>query len=313
MNPNVMKLHFTIPVIAGSSYVDISQAISAVNKKFVRQGLNWVVSNVEIITDGTAIVAVCKLPDSWVLANAWMKSFKLWQESQDQVLDIDGRGILGTYADFKIFYDANHESVGVASNLMPVGYDTIVAGASYDWDPTEYQVPNDPVPGSTTGYNLHALGPSTINSKGMISGYAASRARPQQRDPNVVDVVTAEDWMRDLFDVGDNLEEIREDIEDDNVSPPYLVGTPGSQLEYYPGGMLQANSYISFIHDYLVTRKTTSLAMDSTGSFLAPCGLLRLVVDLPDLEATPTGISMFIEVAPGPIKGLLAQPMQEMN
>lgn len=314
-DPNIMKMQFDLPLgVPGNTthYVDISQIVSLINRKFLRQGLNWVVSNLELWTDGNTQCTVAKLPDSWVMANAWTKSFKLWQDSQDQVLDVDGRSIVSPYHDFKVFYDSDHEVAGVGGNLIPSLFQIAAAGASYDWDPIEVQIPNDPVPGTTTGYNMHAIGPSTATSKGMIAGYAASRARPQQREPNVVDVISPEGWMREMFDVGDNLEEIREDLEDNNVSPPYLVGAPGSQLEYYPGGASNASTDLAFLQDVLVTRAATSLNADSTGSFMAPCGLLKLVTKYA-AESAPSAILLFLEVSPGPVKGFLAQPMQEMN
>lgn len=310
--PNIIKLHFDIPVISGTSMLDISQCLSIVNRKFFPQGLNWVVANIELVTDGTVILGVSKLPDSWTLANSWVKAEALWRESQDQVLDVDGRSIQAKYSDFKIFYDSDHQAVGTVGNLVPFGYDIAAGSATYDWDSTDIQIPNDPVPGTTTGYDVHALGPSNAASKGMIAGYAASRSRPQQEDPNIVSTSSSEGWMLEMFDVGDNLEEIRADIQFENDSPPYLVGEGGTSLEYYPGGAYQATTYLSHIHDYLVTRKGTSLAMDATGSFLAPCGLIRLEA-LVDPEDAPTQMTVFVEVAPGPVRGLLAQPMQEMN
>lgn len=314
--PVQTKFVFNLPVVSGVHFLDISQVVSLCNRKFLRQGLNWVVSNMELWSNGASKLVIYKLPDSWVMANSWTKSFELWRESQDQVLDVDGRSIISPYRDFKVFYDSDHELAGVSGNLLPFGFDVAVAGTSYDWDPIEIQIPNDPAavaPATTVGYNMHALGASTASSKAMIAGYAASRARPQQREPNVVDVISAEGWMREAFDVGDNLDEIREDLEDNNVSPPYLVGAPGSQLAYYPGGMLQAPNHNSFIQDALVTRVSpSSLNADSSGAFLAPCGLMRLALEHTE-GSEPTICQLFLQVSPGPERGFLAQPMQEMN
>ncbi len=309
--PVMHKFAFDLPAAGGTYFLDVSQIASLCNRKFYRQGMNWAIGNVEFFTDGDASCAISTLPHTWTMANAWTKSFKLWKESQDQVLDVEGRDILGKYADFKIFYDTDHQVNTVANNLVPYGFATAGASADYDWDPTTYQVPNDPVSGTTTEYNIHAIGPSTAASLGAIAGYAASRARPQQNDPNVVDSASPEDWMTALFDTGENLAEIRQDIEDGNDSPPYLIGAPGSQLEYYPGGSGQATAHDSFFQDILVTRFGTSLNSDNSGPFLAPCGLLRL--DVQTLVETPTQIILFLELVPGPVKGLMAQPMQGMN
>jgi len=245
------------------------------------------------------------------MANAWTKSFSLWKESQNQVLDQEPT-IQAKYSDFKVYYDTDHQVVGSASNLKPFGFAVSAVGAAYDWDMSTYQVPNDPVSGSTTQYNCHAIGSSTAASLGLISGYAASRSRPNQEEPNVPTATgNPESWMMDLFDVGENLPDIRQDIEDMNDEPPYLLAPPDSIDEYYPGGGFQASTMSSFIQDILVTRSGTSLTSDNSGPFLAPCGLLRLDVQH-QLEA-PSESILFLELVPGPVKGLMAQPMQEMN
>ena len=309
--PMDLKLFFEFPFVPSTRFIDVGQVLSLVNRKAMRQGYEYVVSNLEFMSNGDYGLTVATLPESWSCSNAWVKSFKLWQESQDQVLDVEGRDLLGKYADFKIFYDATHQAAGVAANLVPFGFAITGAGATYKWDPTTYQIPNDPVGGTTTEFNIHGIGPSTATSLGMIAGYAASRARPQQNDPNVVDHLSVDAWMLALFDVGENLEEIREDIEDDNDSPPYVVGAPGSQLEFYPGGALQAPTFQSFLQDALVTRKATALAFDSTGPFVAPCGLIRL--DSEDFGDAPTSCTIALELSAGPYKGVLARPMQDVN
>jgi hypothetical protein len=103
-------------------------------------------------------------------------------------------------------------------------------------------------------------------------------------------------------------------VVEENASPPYSVGPPtgvNSDEEFYPGGSNQADTDQSFLQDLLVTRASTSLNADSSGSFLAPCGLLRL--ETVHGLVPPTQIVLFLELSPGPVKGFLAQPMQEMN
>lgn len=312
--PMEFKLNITIPVgTLGTHYIDCAQICSLTSRKFVRQGQDFLISNLEVISDGDTITQLSRLPTGWYLYNAWVKAFSLWRESQDQVLDVEGRDILGQFADFKIFYDSAHQVAGVGGNLTPYGFITAAGGATNKWDPTTYQMPNDPVGGTTTEYHIHAIGPSSATSLGMIAGYGASRARPAQNDPNIVDHLSPEGWMRELFDVGENLEEIREDIEDDNDAPPYLLGAPGSQLEYYPGGGLQAPSYQSFMQDVLTTRATTALAMDGTGPFNAPCGLLRLDVTAGVGPVAPTSYTIILTMTSGGSRGLAAIPMQDVN
>lgn len=309
--PMDMKFVFDMPTAAATYFLDVGQICSLVNRKAMRQGYEYFISNIEVITNGDFISQISTLPQSWVGANSWTKSFKLWQESRDQVLDIDGPGIQGKYADFKVYFDSVHEVAGVAGNLRPYNFAIADADGSYDWEASIIEFPNTPVPGTTTGYNLHFLGPSTGTSKGMIAGYAASRRRPVPEDPNVVDVASTEAWMRELFDVGDNLDEIRDNLETLNDQPPYLIGDMEVVKEFYPGGAYQASTFASYIQDILVTRKSTSLAMDSTGPFTAPCGLIRIDNSLPG--DNPTSVTMFVELSPGPYKGVLARPMQDVN
>jgi hypothetical protein len=313
MPPNISKMTFSLPIATDDYYLDISQVVSLCNRKFVRQGLNWVVSNIEIISDGDTRTTISKLPTSWVFANAWVKGFDKWREMRDQVLD-DNPSIEAKYSDFKVYYDEFHEANGVANNLLPIGYSINHAlSDSYEWDMSELSVPNDPAPGAVGTYHIHALGASNPASKALISGYALSRSRPQQVEPNAP---AANSWMQQLFDVGDQLPEIREDVVEENASPPYSVGIPtgvDSDEEFYPGGSNQANTWLSFIEDVLQTRAGTALGFDSSGTFIAPCGLLHFDVQLPNPEALPSNIYLLLTLAPGPVKGFLAQPMQEMN
>jgi hypothetical protein len=115
------------------------------------------------------------------------------------VLD-DNPTIAAKYRDFKIGYDKDHT---FANNLLPLGYGISAATGAYAWDFSEIQIPNDPNPGDTTAYPLFLLGPASAGKKGLVHGYAMSRQRPHQIDPNVP---FGPSWMIDAFDVGDNLE-----------------------------------------------------------------------------------------------------------
>ena len=312
MDPVQLKFGFDMPAAPGTYYLDLSQVASLANRKFLRQGLNWAVSNIEFWSDGNSSCTISKLPQTWVMANSWNKGFASWRESRDQVLD-GNPSIEAKYSDFKIYFDSQHQILGVANNILPYGFSTSLGlDDSYEWESSELEIPNDPVPGAVATYNVHALGADTAASKALISGYALSRSRPNQVEPNAP---AANSWMQQLFDVGDQLPEIREDVVEENASPPYLVGSPtgaNSDEEFYPGGSNQADDFQSFMQDILVTRASTALASDNSGPFLAPCGLIRFDIVHP-VESSPTQIVIFVEVVPGPVKGFMAQPMQEMN
>ncbi len=301
-----LDLWFDIDGAAAQKWIDLGQCASLINRIALRQGYQYAVANMELVSDNTCELRISRLPEHWPCINAWEKAYHVWRESQDQVLDLEP-GILAKYADFKIFMNASHQAVGVVGNLIPRLHALNFGGTEvYDWDASEIQIPNDPAGGTTTGYNLHMVGSSTPVSKGLITGYAASRARPQQVDPNVVDSSSTEDWYRQAFDVGEDLEEIREDIEDDNDSPPYVLGTPGSALSFYPGGMVQGGIQQE---QTLVTRLGTALAKDYGQGFTAPCGLLQLDWAQHADAATRLRVTMM----PGSYKGHMARSMQSVN
>lgn len=309
--PVQTKFVFNLPLVSGTHFLDISQIVSIVNRKFLRQGLNWVVSNMELWSNGNSKMIIYKLPDSWMMANAWTKSFHAWQTQQESVLD-GQPSLAGKYRDFKIFYDSDHEQAGFGLNLLPHGY----SGAfglddAYDWDHTNIEIPTDGGALAPVRFNLHALGATTATSKALIHGYALSRSRPQQEDPNVP---LYGGWLQHISDVAEIDPYIRQDLSENNT-PPYPVAAAdgvNQNQEFYPGGNQQAPDYNSFIQDALVTRTTTSLNADSSGAFLAPCGLLRLGLEH-TATSEPTICHLFLEVSPGPERGFLAQPMQEMN
>jgi hypothetical protein len=265
------------------------------------------ISGMSVTGSLDAKVTIARLPEHWPCINAWEKGYHIWRESQDQVLEHEP-SVGGRYRDFKVFFDHNHQEAGVAGNLIPQMFSLSFGGAGeiYSWNASEIQIPNDPVSGTTTGYNFHILGPSTPDSKGLITGYAASRARPSQNEPNVVDSNTTEDWMRQAFDVGEDLEEIRKDLEDNNDSPPYVLGYPGGSNSYYPGGMFQGGPTTEAVLFTRAGKGTQTFA----GGFTAPCGLIKVVVAADGGAAD--GV-LTIRLMPGDYKGIMARPMVDVN
>ena len=73
--------------------------------------------------------------------------------------------------------------------------------------------------------------------------------------------------------------------------------------------------------DIIAVNANQNYNTDSTGSFAAPCGLIKLVLNatgvLPaspaDLGDAPFSIWMKVTLAPGHAQGIAAVPMQEAN
>ncbi len=315
-------------------YVDLMQSHSIVNRLFARQGMNVLVENLEIgVQPGGAFEAtVFRLPQHWACVNAWTKTMALWKRQQDDTADeADIESTIARYRDFKIHFDAGHSTAGFSANLLPAGYfitDAAGTNESYEWQRSQVVLPNDGAPGNTTERELHMLGDDVgATSAGMIRAYAESRSRPQQTDPNIVDAPTG-GLFGEMFDVGDDDNVIVTNFQEENETPPYLMGLDGTE-EYYPGGSFQgigpsnASGLVlpGQMVDIIAINASQNYNTDSTGSFAAPCGLIKLVINatgvLPgspaDLGDAPFSIWMKVTLAPGHYQGIAAIPMQEAN
>ena len=133
IEPAVKTLLFQLDGSEGGPYeyyIDLSQCASLVNRRFYRQGINWAVSSMKLFTSvGTvAEVSVEKLPETWVMSNAWMKGFKAWQRMNNEALE-ENESVRPRFLDFKIYADAEHHNNGYGANLLPIGFPQLAAAA----------------------------------------------------------------------------------------------------------------------------------------------------------------------------------------
>ena len=120
IQPAAMTLAFTIPAVSGASYIDLSQVASLVNRRFYRQGINWAVAGFKVLTGSnlTGSFKISKLPNTWVMSNAWEKSFRAWQRMNNEALD-ETPSVRPKFLDFKIYANEQHHAQGFAANLFP--------------------------------------------------------------------------------------------------------------------------------------------------------------------------------------------------
>lgn len=317
-----LEIRIPIPDDPGLQYIDLAQCASLMNRKFIRQQHQFAVQSVELISNGTGTVTLNRLRNDWVTINALEKSFHIWKQSQDQVVD-DNPSVKARYNDFKVFMDATHAAEGGASNAWPIGYMTPAqatassATALYDWEYSEIQIPNDPTSGTTTGYFLHVVGPDNgaAPSKGIIQGYAESRSRPQSRDPNVVGGTPAGpiSWMVEAFDEGETFDEITADVMAENNSPPYIIDGPNSDAEFYPGGSRNAIPGLELAQvDVYTTAGTALTRTPGSGAFLCTAGLLQMTSTVTGQTGANVNY-LKITLAPGLAKGLMARDIKDVN
>lgn len=315
IEPAVSTFAFAVPT--GASYIDLSLCAAIMNRRAYSQGLTWAVAGFTSFSPPETVggLAISKLPETWVMSNAWHKSKILWNKMNRQVLD-DEPSIRGKYADFKISMDSNMgiQTIQTASNLLgniltPIdrigNYTTadFTAGVSprADWDYSTIEIPNDPTSGITAEYALHAVGPDTPTSMGVIHGYALSRSRPNTNEPNTP---TLGGWMTELFDVGEQMDELRADIIDDNDRPPYAVKGESSSIEAYPGGATEFPDLQ--IHASTLISGTTVGGKTSAPGGIFQCGLIRFD------NSTPSPLTIILNLVPGYSRGYTTGKMEDV-
>ena len=297
---------------AATSFCDLSQIASIVNRRFYRQGLNWAVGGFKFITLQPGVVQISKLPNTWTMANAWVKGFKAWQRQQEEALeDGDQESVRARFNDFKVYADSTHAAIApgtFAGNLLPSDASGNIATPG-EWEPSQVVIPNFGTPGNNYEPYLTAVGDDVGGlggSIGLVKAYENSRGVPQSPDPAVpAGVLSNENYWSMLFDVGDNNEDVMDNVVGKNNDLPYVQ-------DNYPGGALQMPGLEW--HDSVQIFSPSGVAGTGLGTQRGkggnfPCGLIRIDWT-PD--ATAANLIIQIDLIPGNLRGYMAESMMEM-
>ena len=325
IEPAVMTLTFATPTTAASrSYIDLSQVASLVNRRFYRQGINWAVAGFKFSSLKAGSVNVFKLPNSWVMSNAWEKGMRAWLRMNKEALD-ESPSVRPRFLDFKIYADSAHHTAGYGANLMPVSG----AGASAtpgEWFPSIAAIPvaAGAVEGAVnefefvaTGANFPGAGASGLNAISLIEGYANSRGLPYPEDPNVPDDAadaddnTPENWLAAMFNEGTaQTDEVLDVLINQNNQAPYPFENDGVNLDtMYPGGQNQlAGLEWHDIVQIYEANPTNGVGIQRGKGGNFPCGLI--CIDHAPAEAA--NLIIQIDLVPGQHRGYLCENMTEM-
>jgi len=325
IEPAVQTLTFATPAVGagtvGNFTIDLSQVTSLANRRFMRQGLNWAVSGIKVLTLANGSISVSKLPNTWVLSNAWEKSMRTWNKMNREAL-AESESVRPKFLDFKIYADDVHHAAGFGANLLPLSATGAVATPG-EWTASKVVIPIGAAsPGATgdreiiaVGANFPGAGASGLNAVSMIEGYAASRGLPNVLDPNVpddaalVDGFNPENWMSAIFNEGtDQTQDVIEDMISENNIAPYPFENDGVHVDtMYPGGANQMTGLQ--LHDQSAITPSTigGHTFLKGGNF--PCGLMRLSWAPSE---TTANIVVQVDLIPGNHRGYLCEPMTEM-
>ena len=321
-----MTLSFTGPTVAlGAAtyaHLDLSQVASLVNRRFYRQGINWAVSGFKIFTQsgysGTA--AVTKLPNTWVMSNAWEKGMRAWLRMNNEALE-ESPSVRPRFLDFKVYANARHHAAGIGANLLPISSDG--AYTPGEWESSKITQPRTDGTAVVQERELLAVGAnypgaspaSGFNAVSLIEGYAASRGLPEVLDPNApadsasVDGNIPANWIASMFNEGtEQTETVIEDMISENNISPYPFENDGVNVDtMYPGGANQGTGME--IHDSMNVSTTTIGGVTRLKGGNFPCGLI-------EFQFTNTGeagiVGIQIDLVPGSHRGYLCEPMTEM-
>ena len=277
-----------------SHYIDLSRDLGIVNRRLYRQGRDYHVKKISIVSsntpNGSNRISVACAPNSWVVKAAHKRAFKVWQQMNKEASANLAGDIMGTWADFKVWLSNEMRAAGTTPYPLDNGGN---AGLLDEWTYTQMVTPD-----GTSGddaFFLHLLGNhngvvGAWNSVGLVKSYGESRATVQPGDPNVPSTA-ADDPLVNVFYYGTTVDEVVTLQQNDNDFPPYDIAT-------YPGDELNMPKPL-VVHDTTIVDGRATM-----GSFTAMCGLLEFEIT----SSAPNDVySILIELAPGKYRGIKSE------
>ena len=298
LTPAVRYLRYELTNSAGigtetSYYVDLARDLSRVNRRLYRQGRDYHVKKITIVSSNTPNlgnrVSVSTCPSTWVSQGAWKRGYSTWKRMNAVATTQTSNDIAGTWADFKVWLSRDMQT-GVTVQPKDNGGNYYTAG---EWVYSQLVTPD-----GTTGadeFDLHMLGghvggASARTSVGLIKSYGESRATVSGGSPEVPGDAST-DPLINVFDYGTTVDDVVENLEFDNDFPPY-------SLADYPGDDLNAPKP-AVVQDTTIVDGRAVL-----GGFTALCGLLEFEVK----SALPSDVySVLVELSPGSYRGIKAE------
>ncbi|AXH78453.1 MAG: hypothetical protein [Circular genetic element sp.] len=302
--------------VSGQYYIDIARELSKANRKLFRQPYCYGIESAEIFFANqvgaakSILVEMQVAPDNWVVNNAHVKGHALFNEMNQLVLH-DNPSIEGKWADFKIWLDAGHRAAFIAGQQLEIVDGDDAPYNAGEWSISTYTVPQhvvDPATGQPLAADItqaHLLGADigttgALLSVGLVNAYQQSRSTVFDNNPNTP-AGFANSFFNILTDSGSQEPELAAEIEYQNDDPPY-------DLDDYPGGSVNGVAPASVA----ITSANVNAPVGYLGSFVAPCGLIRMKVtafDINGAPATAPAITVKLNMMAGDYKGIAAIPM----
>lgn len=325
MASTTTKMWFKITQVGNIdyNYIDLNQALSAVNRRSYRQATNVAVQNVTFYAQGPGVLPgspvpkmnayLMTIPKTWAADNATTMAFEHWKDQRAEILK-ETPSLKSRWSDFKIFMDQWHVSRGFANNLRPQYFNIDPAASGMlvnsfgagEWDASNFVFPNETGVGPTQECTMHVVGDNlpaapfdgSTTSIGLIQAYAQQRALPHSPSPVAQAGYSSGPWS-DILLHDDMSEEVTENLVEENNEPPY-------QYAHYPGGDTNANALeLSAFAVMQNFGDDNAISVSRSSPFICPFGLLKINTEVIDA----VGYTFFVEVdvVPGNSKGILAE------
>ena len=297
-SPTVTRLSFEMTG-GDTKFIDIGMALSAVNRKFYRQGVYYYVNSVEIYNDSTGVVDLHTLPDNWVTKNAHQRGFQLFQKMNamvDSPISSVGRP---KYHDFKVYLSYLHSQTGSTSPSLH-GLNTASSTInSDDWVYSKFTSADDDQDGTANAdeFTVHMLGGhgGTSNdwtSVALIRSYGESRNTVAPDSPEDANIVT-EDPLMNIFDFSseEQMNDIIDNLRSDNDETPY-------DFNLYVG---ESNNHMQ--HAARIGTESGVGRIGRASGFCVPFGLIAVDTQLPHNDA----FRVVLNLAVGTYHGVYAE------
>ena len=304
------QLNLTYSLNSGTSYIDLAQDLSMVNRRLYKQGKVYAVAGVSVGFVPVGIfppvgadlsvisVAVATAGDTWTVQNAWTKAKNVWSNQQRRARKLIGQSAKPTWEDFKVYLDDTHRGGTIAA--VKAGDGASVSPGEWDysklvWDSDDGATVFEP--------HLHLIGgdvgaPTDV---GLILNYQKSRATVQSVDPDLPADYSSNIYAFMARDQDDVADEVAQNMEDENDEPPY-------DQDAYPGG--DTNSDAVWLQQFATCSVGNPVAR--IPGFQAECGLVAFGIsgfDNTGTAKTVSGISVTFHLMPGNYQGVLAENM----
>jgi len=293
----------TYEVTDGTSYIDIAEGLSQVNRRAYRQGMEYAVGKVSFgyAANPQSILNVglnCfTAGNTWVVHNAWKKAYAHWIAQQRRARRLIGQSAKPTWEDFKVYLDDAHRA---GTSLGVLAGDAGAVGTG-EWDYSRLIWEADDA--SIDEVYLHLIGGDVSTTDwGLILGYQQSRATVQPEDPDLPAEYSINMYTHLAQDQDAAVDEVAQNMEDENDEPPY-------DQDDYPGS--DTNSDSPWLQDFAFA--STSVPVGVVPGFVAQCGLIKFKLEAHNtinggLETAPTTLVQ-VHIVPGGYKGVAALPM----